>query len=89
MQSIGSFDYYLAFKTKNKTRMKLLKGLDTLFKTLQSSFCIQFFKIIPGRIWIDQLKTINENSKHDHSMALINTVTSTGINTHLSCPPPQ
>lgn len=49
MQSIGSFDYYLAFKTKNKARMKLLKGLDTPFssKTLKSSFCIQFFKIKP------------------------------------------
>lgn len=47
MQSIGSFDYYLAFKTKNKTRMKLLKGLDPLFKTLKSSFCVQFFRIKP------------------------------------------
>lgn len=45
MQSIGSFGYYLALKTKNKTRMKLLKGLDPLFKTLKSSFCVQFFRI--------------------------------------------
>lgn len=46
--------YYLAFKTKNKTRMKLLKGLDTLFKTLKSSFCVQFFKIKP-RVQSEQL----------------------------------
>lgn len=49
MQSIGSFDYYLAFETKYKTRMKLLKGPDTLFETLKSSFCIQSFKIKPSQ----------------------------------------